>query len=696
MTGEVQVGVDIGGTFTDVVLARPGRPLVLGKRLTTHADPTVAVVEAIEEVLARAGAAPGDVTRVAHATTLATNTILERRGVDVAFITTAGFRDLLTLGRAARVEEQRFDLMFDAPEPPIAPERCYEVRERISADGAVLVPFDEADAARVVGAIAATPAVAVAICFVNSYLEPSHEHRMAELCRAGLPGRSVVASASVWPEMREYERATTTLMSAYVGPVMEHYLTQLQSRLGGAGIDAPIHVMESSGGVMSAELAAARAVYTIESGPAAGVMAARAVGASAGAADVISFDMGGTTAKAGMIRNGRVEITRSFHVGGAGSFGGRRDGTGVPIKAPAIDLAEVGSGGGSIAWVDDGGALRVGPRSAGSDPGPACYGLGGTEATVTDANLVLGYLDPKGFDDGAMPLRLDLATAAIGDLAARLGAEVHETALAVHQIANANMGAAVHVVTVQRGIDPRRFTMVASGGAGPMHAARVAERFAIDEVLVPPGCGVASAIGLLATELTAERAQTMLVRPETADVAAVADLLEGLADAACADLRLARAEVAVDRIVDVRYLGQAHELSIDLPEGAVDAAAIAAVVDDFHRSYVEAYGASLGGPVELVSFRARVRAEVPTVGAAAPTGEVDDRVVARRRLVHVPEEDEPIEVPVLDRSAVGSDAIAGPLVIEEPGSTTVVPPGWAVTALGDGSLRMNHLFGSND
>ena len=378
------IGVDVGGTFTDVVLRTPTGTLTAAKCLSTHDDPIAGIASGVTRVLA--GVDPAQVSRVVHATTLATNAVLERKGARVAFVTTLGFRSVIPLGRYARVEEDRYDLRFTPPPPPVAAADCFEVVERVSARGTVLTPLDPDSVRRVAARITARGITSAAVCLLHSYACPEHERQVAAILRESIP--NVVISSEIWPEIREYERATTTIMSAYVGPLMASYLSRLSARLAELGVRAPIHVMESSGGVISAELAARRAVSTIESGPAAGVLAA----AGTGAGDVISFDMGGTTAKACVVRDGRPEITREFHVGGKGSFGGRRAGTGVPIKTPAIDLAEIGAGGGSIAWLDAAGALRVGPRSAGSSPGPACYALGGREPTVTDANLVLGYL----------------------------------------------------------------------------------------------------------------------------------------------------------------------------------------------------------------------------------------------------------------------------------------------------------------
>ncbi|MFF5212607.1 hydantoinase/oxoprolinase family protein [Streptosporangium sp. NPDC000396] len=652
------IGVDVGGTFTDVVLSGPGGEITVAKCLSTHDDPAEGIVTGVTAVLGRT--APSAVTRVVHATTLATNAVLERRGGRVAYVTTRGFRSAIPLGRYARVEEDRYDLRFDPPTPPVAADDCFEVPERVNSRGEVLQPLDEAAVARVGEEIVRRGVTAVAVCLLHSYANPSHEQRVAEILRAMVP--TVVISSEVWPELREYERATTTIMSAYVGPVMAGYLRRLTARLAGIGITAPVHVMDSGGGVMSAELAARRAVATIESGPAAGVLAAAATGYP----DVISFDMGGTTAKTCVIRGGRPEITHEFHVGGKGSFGGRRAGTGVPVKTPAIDLAEVGAGGGSIAWVDPGGTLRVGPRSAGSEPGPACYGLGGGEPTVTDANLVLGYLDPASFAAGAMPLSRDLACKAVDQrLAGPLGVSRVEAAHAVHEIANASMGSAVHVVTVQRGIDPRGFVMVAFGGAGPMHAARVASRFGISTVVVPAYCGVASAAGLLSGDLSTDRVLSAL----NADPDRV---FGSLAAAGARDLgvSLDSPGVSVARSADVRFTGQAHELTVPWSDSPAE------VAGRFFARYRQVYGIAQEGPTEIVSYRVRVtrsahRPPEPVNGpAAAPVSASPPA----SRTAYFPELGGYVEVPVFTRASLGETA--GPAIVEDAESTIVVPPGW--------------------
>ncbi|MET7393987.1 hydantoinase/oxoprolinase family protein [Dactylosporangium sp. NPDC005572] len=672
--GRHVIAADVGGTFTDVVLAGPDGTMTVVKTLSTPDDPTRGILAGVRGVLDASGTDPADVGRFVHATTLATNAILERTGADVAFVTTRGFRDLLTLGRYARVEEDRFDLLFEPPPPPVPRSRCFEVTERVDARGAVLVPLDEAQARDVARRIAALRVDAVAVSLLHSYANPAHERRFAAILAEELPeGVTVVVSAEIFPELREYERATTTLMSAYVGPVMVRYLGALEQRLQSIGIHARVQVMESSGGVMSAELAGRRAVATIESGPAAGVIAAQATGARLGRADVISFDMGGTTAKACAIRGGVPDVTREFHVGGKGSYGGRRAGTGVPIKVAAIDLAEVGAGGGSIAWVDDGGALRVGPRSAGSQPGPACYALGGAEPTVTDANLLLGYLDPATFAGGTMRLSSERAATAVRSrLAEPLGVTPAVAAAAVHDIANAVMASAVHVVTVQRGIDPRGYALVAFGGAGPMHAARVAERFGIATIVVPPACGVGSAAGLLVTDLSTDRVATRLMTD--VDVEELAGVYLDLTTAALDDLGLADAEVL--RSVDVRYRGQAHDLTIPLPDGDLTEAVLDEVVERFYAQYLQAYGIAPRDPVELVSYRVRVVHRVPAFDAAPVAAEGDG----------APEGSRPawfdgafVDTPIYRRATRrGRPPVPGPLVVEDAESTVVVPPGWSL------------------
>ncbi|KAB2341804.1 hydantoinase/oxoprolinase family protein [Actinomadura rudentiformis] len=679
LRAELTLASDVGGTFTDVVLTGDDGRVQVAKTLTTPEDPAIGLLRGVRQVLGATGVPPARVGRFVHATTLATNVILERTGVPVAFVTTEGFRSMLALGRQARVEEERYDLAYEQPDPPVPLTHTFAVPERVGATGEVLRPLHEEAADRVAREIAALGVAAVAICLLHSYLNPVHEQRLAQIIAARLPaGTPVVESAAVWPELGEYERATTTLMSAYVGPVMASYLNRLGGGLAELGITAPIHVMESAGGVLPAALAASRAVYTIESGPAAGVIAAARQGADRGLADLISFDMGGTTAKAGLVRGGRPGITHEFQVGGKGSFGGRRPGTGVPIKVPAIDLAEVGSGGGSIAWVDAG-TLRVGPRSAGADPGPACYGRGGESPTVTDANLVLGYLDPDGF--GEFRLSAERARAAIAEhVAGPLGVDVVEAAAAIHDIANAQMGAAVHVVTVRRGIDPRGFTLVALGGAAPTHVARLAERFGIGRVLVPPQAGVGSAVGLLHADLAIERARTFLAPASTLmscsasreSLGELAEIFTDLERAARSDLSIETGATVV-RSVGVRFIGQAHAFTIELPPGQITPETVQRATEEFYKRYHESYGIDLRDPVELTT--ARVRVVIPSDPPPLPRADTAPDAQPRTREIWLDGAFGP--VPVLERAACRSgEELAGPCVITEPQCSLLVPPGW--------------------
>jgi N-methylhydantoinase A len=685
------VGVDVGGTFTDVVLATADGRTIVRKVATTPADPRDGVADGIAGALADAGVDPATVTRVVHGTTLATNVILERRGGPVAFVTTAGFGDMLRLGREVRGAEERFDLRFTVPEPPVERRQTFEVTERCDARGAVLVALDPAEAEAVARAVAATEPAAVAICLLHSYVNPAHEQLVADACRRALPaGVAVVASSEIWPEVREYDRAMTTVMCAYVGPVMSAYLRGLQERLVALGLRCPVQVMESAGGVLSVELAAQRPVSTVESGGAAGVIAAAAVGALVGADAVISFDMGGTTAKAGIVRDGRPGVTYDFHVGGHGSVGGHRP-SGFPVKVPVVDLAEVGAGGGSMAWIDGGGALRVGPRSAGADPGPACYSRGGTEPTVTDADLVLGFLHP-GALSGGIALDRDLAVAALERVVAGpLGLDVAEAARAVHDIVNATMVAAIRMVTVQRGIDPRDFTLVGFGGAGPMHVARLAEAFGIADVVVPWGAGVGSAVGLVTTDLSVEEVRTHLVPWSELTADALGAVLDDLAGRASKALPAADAERVVVRSADLRSRGQAHQLTVPVPSGPLGRAELDGVLDAFGARYVDAYGIPPRGAAELVGVRVRVVQPVPKPQQVAEALVAGDGEAARTgtRAVHFDAGRGSVDVPVLAWAAMAPGATRpGPVLVEGPDTTVVVPPAWTVTLDGHRTLHL--------
>ncbi len=682
----------MGGTFTDVVVDDGAGGIHVVKVLTTPDDALRGVRRGLSQGLALAGIAPDAVSRVVHGTTLATNVILERRGAKVSFVTTEGFRDLFRLGRDARVEEDRYDLLFRPIRPPLDHELTFEAPERMMADGTPLVALDPVAARSLAAEVARSQPDAVAVCFLHSWANPAHEQVMAEAIREVLPASYVAVSSEVWPELREHDRGMTTLLSAYVAPVMSTYLQRLHELLRVDGLSCPVYVMDSAGGVMSAELAARKPIFTIESGGAAGVVAAAQIGVRYGLDRVLSFDMGGTTAKAGLVLHGQPRITHSFEVSGKGSFGVTRAGSGLPVKTPVVDLAEVGAGGGSIAWVDGTGALRVGPRSAGADPGPACYGRGGTDPTVTDANLLLGYLDPAGLADG---VALDVAAA---EKAMRTRvceplamADVAEAARAVYDIAVATMASAIRVVTVERGEDPRDATMVAFGGAGPMFAAALAEVFGISHIVVPAGAGVGSAVGLLHADLSVERLRTKVLPATEQSRSAMSDIFTDLSAAALAELGQDPRDVVLHHSIDLRYRGQAYQLPVAVTAQELREPGLVAVLARFRVVYQTAYGVALDVPAELVTYRVRATCpftsaspqSIPTV-AAVPA----PQPVGRRRSTFGSIA-EFYDVPVIRyESLTPGMRLNGPAFVEGTESTTLVPPGIELTL---DALRNMHL-----
>jgi N-methylhydantoinase A len=677
-----RLGVDVGGTFTDVVLADGAGGLHTAKVPTTPHDPIVGVVAGTAQVLGDAGVGAGDVTRFVHGTTLATNVILERSGGPVALVTTEGFADLLRLGREARVEEDRYDLHFTPAVPPVDPRLTFEVRERVDAAGTPIVELTTTAIDDVVARVVAAAPTGVAVCLLHSYARPDHEQAVVAALRVALPDTPVVCSSDVWPEMREYERAMTTVVSALVAPVLSRYLTALARELEQLGIACPVQIMDSAGDVMDAARAAALPVATVESGGAAGVIAAGIVGRAVGAGDVISFDMGGTTAKAGIVHDGRPAVAHDFQVGGKGSYGGARAGTGIPLKTPVVDLAEVGAGGGSIAGVQAG-ILRVGPRSAGAVPGPACYGRGGTEPTVTDADLVLGYLDPRGLA-GGVTVSVDLARAAIDEAVARpMGIDTVDAARAVQDIVNANMAAAIRVVTVQRGIDPRDFALVGFGGAGPMHVSRIADEFGIRTVVVPWGAGVASAIGLASADLGAEARRPFPGDLDAVDAAELAQAFAELEARVRAETGAGNGDgsASISRFVGMRVRGQVHALEIPVPDGPLQAT-IGALSDRFADHYRAAYGVAPGRDLQLTAARVRaVRIAAKHAPVAADVGAGPDTrpgaaaAPVGERPAYFAERGGFVNTPVFDWRALEPGAeIPGPAVIEGVESTVVVLP----------------------
>jgi N-methylhydantoinase A len=677
-------GIDIGGTFTDVILAEQGSTrVVTAKTLTTPGNPSEGVIAALEDALGQAGIRAGALARLVHATTLATNLILEGKGARVGYVTTEGFGDLLQMGWGIRSGADRYDLMIDAASPPVERTLTIEASERLNWRGEVLRPLDEVQLAAEVRKLAQRGPGAYAVCLMHSYANAENERKVAEIIRREVPGAYIALSSEVWPQLREFERATTTVMSAAVGPLMSSYLGRLEAALGEMGVAAPLQIMQSNGGVMSASKVATRPIQSIESGPAAGVIGAARLGAHYGAEDIICFDMGGTTAKASLVHGGKPTIVHGFQVGGkASSAGKRRAGAGFPVAIPTIDLAEVGAGGGSIAWVDSGGMLQVGPRSAGATPGPACYGRGGTQPTVSDADLVLGYFDADYFLGGKMRVHPELAREAIErHVANPLGIGADAAAAGIYEIINANMAAAVRLVTVERGFDPSEFSVIAGGGAGPAHIVEVVEEFDVRAIIIPTTPGLQSAAGLLVTDMTIDHVRTQVMEPGALDADAANALFAEMEAEGLAGMRgegLSADAIRVERHVDARFRGQGHELSVPVGSGQLTRDDLARAQDTFRELYAQVYGIRQEYPVQLVNFRSRIVGSVPKLelGRASAAQGGPDRAFKKSRPVYFRRVGGFIETPVYERGRLAvSDILVGPAIIEEPDSTTVVPPG---------------------
>jgi N-methylhydantoinase A len=682
-----RVGVDIGGTFTDAALVDAGTGQVrLVKVLTTQEDPARGFMQALTRGLTECGAGGQDVTATVHATTVATNALIEGKTARVGMLVTRGFRDILEIGR--QIRSRLYDVHLEKPAPLVSRRWSLEVRERLDADGHVLEPLDLDDVRRAARQLRGEGVDAVVICFLHAYLNPAHERAAAAVVREEMPEAWLSVSSEVCPEFREYLRGSTAAVNAAVMPIVSRYLDAIESRLGALGVTAPFYVMQSSGGVMTSSSAKERPVYMVESGPAAGVIAAGAVAAAHGYPHVLSFDMGGTTAKVGLIQDGQFRVSTEMEVGAQAITPlGEGRGGGYPVRTPVIDLVEVGAGGGSEAWIDAGGALRVGPRSAGARPGPACYGLGGATPTITDANVVLGRINPAFFLGGEMALDADLARRAVADRVARpLGLDPLAAASGIVEIANAHMIAAMRIVSVQRGYDPREFVLVAFGGAGPLHANALARELSIPIVLVPPSPGIASAVGMLATDLRHEFVATRrlgldVLTPAALDALFADFIAEGHArltkdGVAAADRRLRRS-------ADLRYHGQSFELSVTVPPGPLSAADLERLRADFHRSHERAYGyAAPEDAVELVNVRLAAVGVTPKPRRAPLPGggRSPEAAVKGHRDVWFAEAGGFRRTVVLDRAKLlRGNEIAGPAIVEEHDASTLVHPGWVAT-----------------
>ncbi len=694
-----RIGVDIGGTFTDVALVDEGSGHIgVAKVPTTVPNFEEGVLQGLRLAMEKYDVAPASVSLLSHATTVVTNAVLEEKGARAGLIATRGFRDILELRRAARAD--LYDLFQDPPAVLIPRRRRFEITERIGADGTVTTPLDESEIDGLIEQLQAEKVEAIAVSLLFSFLNPDHERRLGARLRAAFPNAPIFLSSDVLPEVKEFERTSTTAICAYVGPILTDYLARLEAAVKELGLPQ-LYVMGSNGGVFEVAEGRSMPAIAVESGPAAGVVAAAVAARQIDRLNLLSFDMGGTTAKASLIKDGQYETTPEYEVGGGSSMNRWMNGTGHPIRVPVIDLAEVSAGGGSIAWVDRAGALRVGPHSAGADPGPVCYRRGGSEPTVTDCNLLLGYLNADSLLAGDLPIDIEAARTAVEEKLARpLGVDVPTAAAAVIDVVNNAMGEALKIVSVQRGHDPRDFTLAAFGGAGPLHAAALADELAVPTVLCPPIPGAFSALGLVGTNMKRDYVRTFfattdVVRPEDMQDAFAALEQNGTA-------MLERAGVAperrrLERSIDARYARQSYEIVVPAPSGTLTDADVAEIANAFHDRHHRTYGHdNRSEPVQLVNLRVAAIGEIPPLTMRqepAPAG--TDPVKSNRRAWFRATGD--TDVPVLERTRMPAGyAASGPAIIESLESTILVPPGWHAEMDADGFVHLTRSAAENN
>jgi N-methylhydantoinase A len=690
---ETRLGVDIGGTFTDVVLEVSGASFST-KVLTTYAAPEDAILDGMAQVCAKAGVAPSDIGQIIHGTTLATNALIERRGAKTALITTEGFRDVIEMRTESRFEQ--YDLNLVLPDPLLPRQRRYVLKERIGANGQVLVPLDKADIEALADDLARAGYDSIAVGFLHSYLNPAHERMVRDVLMQRLPNAMVSLSSDVSPQMREYERFNTTVANAYIKPLMKSYLGRLEGRLRDAGADCPIFLMHSGGGIISIESAAEYPVRLVESGPAGGAVFAAHIAARYGLDKVLSFDMGGTTAKICLIKNGAPKTSRVFEVARSYRF---KKGSGMPISIPVIDMVEIGAGGGSLAHVDALRQIRVGPESAGSEPGPACYGRGGTRPAVTDADLILGKLDPAHFAGGTIPLHPDRSAGALSEhLGDALGMDAQEAAFGLAEVVDENMANAARVHAVENGEDLGEYTMIAFGGAAPLHAARLCEKLGVDRCLVPMGAGVGSAIGFLRAPFSFESTRSVYMRLSQFRADPVRAIFDELAREATGFVRSCDTHARIDTEYKcyMRYTGQGWEIPVVLTADEAaepDATRYQAL---FEAEYAKLFGRTVEGmDIEITVWavnattplqKTEMLPDQPETGAARAVGsrELFDPATA---CSHVSQ--------VIDRAGLKpGQTVKGPAVITEDETTIVLPVSRRALARPDGTIDITRITGA--
>jgi N-methylhydantoinase A len=688
----MRIGIDVGGTFTDIFCLGRGGVVTTRKVSSTVDDYSRSITEVLPELFEADGEGARNVHEVVvHGTTVATNAILQQNGAKTALITTRGFRDVMELRRIRMPELYNWN--WDKPPDLVERRLRFEVDERIDAHGNVIRPIDPNEVYKVIDDIAASGVESVAICLINSYIEPAHELLIARLISERHLHISVSISSEILREVREYERTATTVVNAYILPLVSDYIHSFERSLQSIGVRAPLLVMQSNGGVMTTGECMKRPVFMIESGPAAGVIAGHALAQRLGLANAVTLDMGGTTTKASVIEGGKISTASEYEIGASLSLASRLiKGGGHLIRIPAIDVAEIGAGGGSIVWLDAAKALRIGPQSAGADPGPACYDRGGTEPTITDANLLLGYVNEDGLIGGSIRLNPTKAEEAVRKhIASPLGMEVREAAYGIHVMANSSMMRALRAVSTERGRDIRDFVQIAFGGSGPLHAVEMARALDMQEVIIPPHAGLFSASGLLSANVEYRLVQTYYRRTRELDLESVNILLDEMERRACAVLTnegYSESDIEIDRHVDLRYTGQSYELTVPVRSGTLNWNSIASLEEHFDQEHEKTYGHR--GDTErrymLVNFRltAGVRPEPLTASISSTVF----RPRQRSRKAYFGTNYGLVETPVVSRADLTATPMNGPMLIDEYDTTTVVPPGCCASLDASGNIRI--------
>ena len=676
-----RVSVDVGGTFTDLVaLNEENGELINIKVPSVPRNPEQGFINALKIFLENHS--PDSIKMVGHATTIATNALFGQVDLELSktgLITTRGFRDVIEIGRQKRAEV--YNLFFQRPKMLVDRRHRYEVTERVGSDGSVITELSHSDLMEAVDRINADKIESLSIGFINSYINPIHEQQAVKAIKERLPDLPITSSVEISSGYREYERFSTAVVNSTLIPIIHTYLTQISQDLQDLGVSAPLYTMQSNGGMAKAKAISEKPVTLVESGPASGVIAASWLGKKTGVADVISFDMGGTTAKAGIIRNSIPEIVPEYEVAGRVHMGRLLKGSGYPVRFPFIDLAECSAGGGTIVWTDEGGAINVGPTSAGAYPGPACYGRGGTQPTITDANLILGRLNPESLIDGDMKIYPNKAEKALAELGSMLEMTLEEAAVSVVRIANSMMSKILRIISIERGNDPRNFNMVAFGGAGPMHACALAEELQIETILIPRNPGLFSALGLLTADIFHDYSHAMVKNAVDVDSGEIEDAyqeMENEGRSTLLDEGVESNAISYQRYLDLRYEGQSYELTVNAD--SIKRNGFKEVLHAFHRKHYDIYGySSPGDPVELVNIRLRTIGVIPEPSLSHGVNRETQQKGSRD--VFYEDEDKWLETPIYDRREIGvGSTLVGPAVIEQYDATTVVYPGWEVHA----------------